>query len=127
MNEDVANPLVYDFYNFPKHYYEQTFYSKGDPTMLQSIKDSLTSAGLGVKTKKRGLDHGIFGKLSTSSMIEFLTWAVPFIVAFKGQTDIPIVQVSLPGDGNPLSAAKLGQALSSLRYVLKQLNSCFAE
>ena len=30
-------------------------------------------------------------------------------MAFDGTTDIPIVQVSLPGDGNPVSAGKLGK------------------
>lgn len=42
---------------------------------------------------------------------------MPFKVAFAGKTDIPIVQVSLPGDGSPVSSAKLGKALSSLRWV----------
>lgn len=40
---------------------------------------------------------------------------VPFKVAFEGQSRFPIVQVSLPGDGNPVSAAKLGKALAPLR------------
>lgn len=40
---------------------------------------------------------------------------VPFLVAFEGKTDIPIVQVSLPGDSSPVSAAKLGKALAALR------------
>lgn len=40
---------------------------------------------------------------------------VPFLVAFKGKTDIPIVQVSLPGDSSAHSSGKLGQALSALR------------
>jgi aromatic ring-opening dioxygenase catalytic subunit (LigB family) len=40
---------------------------------------------------------------------------VPFKVAFKGKTEIPVVQVSLPGDGSPVSTAKLGKALAALR------------
>lgn len=36
-------------------------------------------------------------------------------MAFNGATDIPIIQVSLPGDSSPVSAAKLGRALASLR------------
>lgn len=44
-----------------------------------------------------------------------LTAIVPFKVAFEGRTDFPVIQVSLPGDGSPESAAKLGKALASLR------------
>lgn len=40
---------------------------------------------------------------------------VPFKVAFEGKTDFPVIQVSLPGDGNPESAARLGKALAPLR------------
>lgn len=40
---------------------------------------------------------------------------MPFLVAFNGKTDIPIIQVSLPGDSSPTSAAKLGRALAALR------------
>jgi aromatic ring-opening dioxygenase catalytic subunit (LigB family) len=33
----------------------------------------------------------------------------------NGKTDIPLVQVSLPGDGSPESTAFLGRALKKLR------------
>lgn len=36
-------------------------------------------------------------------------------MAFNGSTQIPIIQVSLPGDSSPVSSAKLGRALASLR------------
>jgi 4,5-DOPA dioxygenase extradiol len=42
---------------------------------------------------------------------------VPFKVAFDGKTDIPIVQVSLPGDSKVDSAVRLGRALGTLRLV----------
>lgn len=100
VNEDGLNPLVYDFYGFPKNYYEQKFHSKGNPVMLDDIKGALQSAGVEVTGKKRGLDHGVW---------------VPFLVAFEGKTAIPIIQVSLPGDSSPVSAAKLGRALAPLR------------
>lgn len=41
--------------------------------------------------------------------------AVPLKVGLEGQTDIPLVQVSLPGDGSEVSSAKLGEALAALR------------
>ncbi|KLT38816.1 Extradiol aromatic ring-opening dioxygenase [Cutaneotrichosporon oleaginosum] len=100
VNTDASNPLVYDFYGFPKNYYEQKFTSHGDPQMLKDVTAALKSSGMDVSTAKRGLDHGVW---------------VPFLVAFAGKTDIPVVQVSLPGDSDPVSAAKLGKALASLR------------
>ena len=42
---------------------------------------------------------------------------VPFLVAFEGKTEFPVIQVSLPGNGSPESAAALGKALAPLRYV----------
>lgn len=97
---DQSNPLVYDFYGFPPEYYKQTFTSRGSDSMLSDVKTALTSANIDYATTKRGLDHGVW---------------VPFKVAFNGSTSIPIIQVSLPGDGSPISSAKLGRALASLR------------
>ena len=42
---------------------------------------------------------------------------VPFLVAFQGKTEFPVIQVSLPGNGSPESAAELGKALAPLRHV----------
>lgn len=71
------------------------------------------------ETENRGLDHGVWGVLCSSplQMVHGLgaNGAVPFKVAFEGQSKFPIVQVSLPGDGSPVSAAKLGKALAPLR------------
>lgn len=106
---------MYDFYGFPKNYYEQKFASRGDSQMLKDVTAALQSSGVEVSTAKRGLDHGVWGESpSTESDCNALT-AVPFLVAFEGKTDIPIVQVSLPGDSSPVSAAKLGKALAALR------------
>lgn len=44
-----------------------------------------------------------------------LIMTVPFKVAFMGKTEFPVIQVSLPGDGSPESAARLGKALAPLR------------
>lgn len=97
---DQSNPLVYDFYGFPPEYYKQKFESRGNDGMLSDVKSALSSANIDFATTKRGLDHGVW---------------VPFKVAFNGSMSIPIVQVSLPGDGSPVSSAKLGRALASLR------------
>jgi aromatic ring-opening dioxygenase catalytic subunit (LigB family) len=62
VNTDSSNPLIYDFYNFPSHYYEQTFGSHGDPAIVEDVKKALGAAGVGIKGVKRGLDHGVWGE-----------------------------------------------------------------
>ncbi|KAK4684479.1 4,5-DOPA dioxygenase extradiol, partial [Tremellales sp. Uapishka_1] len=100
VNTDTSNPLVYDFYGFPAKFYKETFESRGDKKLLLEVGKALRESGVEVKEEKRGLDHGIW---------------VPFKVAFEGKTDIPIVQVSLPGDSSPESTARLGKGLAALR------------
>lgn len=60
---DNSNPLIYDFYGFPKHYYDQTFTSHGTPQLAAGVVEALESAGLKVEKMKRGLDHGVWGAL----------------------------------------------------------------
>jgi 4,5-DOPA dioxygenase extradiol len=62
VNTDKTNPLIYDFYNFPKHFYEQTFESHGDEGIVGDVKAALEGSGVGVTEEMRGLDHGIWGK-----------------------------------------------------------------
>ena len=40
---------------------------------------------------------------------------VPLKVALGEKTEVPVLQVSLPGDADPSSVAKVGKALSALR------------
>lgn len=63
----------------------------------------------------RGADHGLWGMSGLSPLPSNTEIIVPLKVAFDGKTDIPIIQVSLPGDSSPASTVKLGKALSSLR------------
>jgi 4,5-DOPA dioxygenase extradiol len=60
VNTDLKNPLVYDFYNFPKVYYEQTFESHGESVMIEDIKAALGNVGISVKGAERGPDHGVW-------------------------------------------------------------------
>ena len=114
MNVDESNPLVYDFYGFPKHYYEERFSSQGSSDLLSAVQQALRSDGVGFKTEKRGLDHGVWGECS-GSVGSCLTSPVPLKAAFGDTLDVPLLQVSLPGDGDPRSAARLGRALAPLR------------
>src|SRR5712691_7627228 len=50
-------PLVYDFYGFPKRYYEQRYPAPGAPELASRIRKIL---GPVVDDPSRGLDHGAY-------------------------------------------------------------------
>lgn len=62
MNNDASNPLIYDFYNFPKHYYQETFHSSGNAALLSDVVDALGSGGVKTEQVARGADHGLWGE-----------------------------------------------------------------
>ncbi len=63
VNTDTSNPLIYDFGGFPKHFYTQTFESRGNEKMAMEVISALRIAGLEANGVRRGLDHGIWGEL----------------------------------------------------------------
>lgn len=92
-------PLVYDFYGFPRRYYEKTYAAPGAPEVAARVRELARASGLGVADEpERGLDHG--------------AW-VP-LVGMYPQADVPVLQVSLPGLAGKQLAA-LGRALAPLR------------
>lgn len=57
----AGNPgLIYDFYNFPKHYYGVEYPNRGGPEVAESVASSLEKAGIRVAKVERGLDHGVW-------------------------------------------------------------------
>ena len=103
MNNNESNPLVYDFYNFPKHYYEVNFATKNPRSLQDVVSKHLQDQGFHVEQTDRGLDHGVWVPLRAG-----------------GDTfDIPLVQLSLPVERDPLNdgiaALRLGKALRGLR------------
>lgn len=52
--------IIYDFYNFPPHYYEYKYPNRGSPEIAQKVIDNLEGAGIEVQRVKRGLDHGVW-------------------------------------------------------------------
>lgn len=57
----AENPdLIYDFYNFPPHYYEYKYPNKGSPEVAEKVIQKLTSASIEVERVDRGLDHGVW-------------------------------------------------------------------
>lgn len=97
-------PLVYDFYGFPKHYYEEIFETRNPEWLSKAVREQLSSKGYNVESVERGLDHGVW---------------VPLLAAFGSKLDIPLIQVSLPPPTRPdqdgVDALQLGAALRPLR------------
>lgn len=60
-------------------------------------------------------DYGVSEIPVTKVASKLIDMTVPLKVAFQGKTDIPVVQVSLPGDSSAQTTVKLGRALASLR------------
>ena len=52
--------IIYDFYNFPPHYYEYKYPNKGSPEIAEKVIGKLNGAGIQVERVKRGLDHGVW-------------------------------------------------------------------
>ncbi|WVR07665.1 hypothetical protein IAU60_004707 [Kwoniella sp. DSM 27419] len=112
VNSNESNPLIYDFYNFPKRLYDLKFSSKAEPEQQQKVIEALTQAGIPVARESRGLDHGVW---------------IPFLAAFGDKSPLPIVQVSLPGSSDPHASVSLGSALSKLRdegYAIVTTGQC---
>lgn len=104
INTNQSNPLIFDFYNFPKHYYDATFPTKNPAFLSQNVIQQLKLNGYEVQQVDRGIDHGVW---------------VPLKSAFGESLEIPLVQVSLPIDRDAMTDSKacleLGKALRPLR------------
>jgi 4,5-DOPA dioxygenase extradiol len=91
-------PLVYDFYGFPRHYYEITYEAPGAPALATKVKGLMSAHEPIVDREMRGLDHG--------------AW-VP-LMAMYPEADIPVLQMSLP-DLDPAHLFGVGARLAPLR------------
>lgn len=104
VNVSENEPLLYDFYGFPRHYYSEKFPNKGSPELAKKVMDTLGKNEIKTEATERGLDHGVF---------------VPFKVMFDPNANpltVPIVQVSLFDDDTDAEAhIKLGRAVQKLR------------
>jgi 4,5-DOPA dioxygenase extradiol len=113
VNTAVHEPLIYDFYGFPGHYYKEKFLHQGSPEVANRVLGVLKEAGIQAEGVERGLDHGV--------------WAA-FKVAFDDQfgkggalEGVPLVQVSLfdvewgATRAEAEKHIKLGRAVEKLR------------
>lgn len=90
--------LVYDFYGFPKKYYEVTYPAPGAPELAARAWEVLGETQSVAAAPDRGLDHGA---------------CVPLIAMYPN-ADVPVLQVSLPTMDAPTLLA-LGRMLAPLR------------
>src|SRR5918911_593879 len=91
-------PLVYDFYGFPRRYYEITYPSPGAPELADRVRrlaDELTHVA---EDPQRGLDHGAY---------------VPLLFMYPA-ADVPVLQVSMPRE-DPRVLLEIGRRLAPLR------------
>ncbi|CDS03323.1 hypothetical protein LRAMOSA00725 [Lichtheimia ramosa] len=92
--------LIYDFYNFPQRYYEQTWDHQGSPLVAEKVIGLLKQAGIKATGQQYGNDHGVW---------------VPLKRAMQSNKDIPIVEVSTFGHEDMTMHTKMGEALAPLR------------
>jgi 4,5-DOPA dioxygenase extradiol len=91
-------PLVYDFYGFPRKYYETTYPAPPAPELAQRVRGLLDGVGPVQESPGRGLDHGAY---------------VPLLVMYP-EADVPVLQISMPSL-EPERLLALGAALRPLR------------
>lgn len=90
-------PLVYDYYNFPPHYYEVQYPAPPAPELAERFVE-LLGPHLQIEPSERGLDHGAFVGL----------------VGMYPDADVPVLEVSIP-TFDPESLFEIGRVLAPLR------------
>ena len=92
-------PLFYDFYGFPRRYYDVEYAAPGTPGLAVDVGKLLAGAGEPLyQDPERGLDHGAY---------------VPLAEMYP-EADVPVLQVSMP-TLDPAELIELGRKLSPLR------------
>ncbi|MEV6956630.1 class III extradiol ring-cleavage dioxygenase [Streptomyces sp. NPDC051183] len=92
-------PLLYDFWGFPKRYYQVTYAAPGAPEVAEKVRKLLRHPGTPVHdVPDRGLDHGAY---------------VPLKEMYPG-ADIPVLQISMP-TLDPRKLMEIGRRLAPLR------------
>jgi 4,5-DOPA dioxygenase extradiol len=90
-------PLVYDYYNFPPHFYEVKYPAPPAPDLARRFTELLGDK-LELEQTERGLDHGAFVGL----------------MGMYPEADVPVLEVSIP-TFDPESLFAIGACLAPLR------------
>ncbi len=95
----TEQPLVYDFYGFPEHYYRVRYPAPGAPDLAERVEVLLAASGRSVaRDERRGLDHGAY---------------VPLVEMYP-EADVPVLQMSMP-TLDPAELFAIGGLLAPLR------------
>ena len=93
-------PMVYDYSGFPEHTYRVKYSAPGSPEVALRVQELLQKAGIESRADDtRGFDHGVF---------------VPMFVAYP-EAKVPILQLSIRADYDPVAHLAAGRALAPLR------------
>jgi 4,5-DOPA dioxygenase extradiol len=95
---ETGVPLTYDFYGFPRRFYELTYPSPGAPELATRVRALMPDTETVAEEPGYGLDHGAF---------------VPLMVMYPG-ADVPVLQMSMPSL-DPQRLFELGRRLRPLR------------
>jgi 4,5-DOPA dioxygenase extradiol len=87
---------IYDYYGFPKEYYEVKYQAKGAPEIAHEVKKIVPAVE---ETTDWGLDHG----------------AWPMLMHLFPNANIPVFQMSIDYHAKPAYHYELGKQLKSLR------------
>ncbi|MBX2900284.1 MAG: dioxygenase [Cyclobacteriaceae bacterium] len=97
VNVQYNQKQIYDYYGFPKHYYDVVYKAKGAPELAKEVKaiapEKIT------ETTDWGLDHG----------------AWPMLMHLFPDADVPVFQLSIYYHASPQYHYDLGKQLKSLR------------
>lgn len=96
VNISPEQQQIYDYYGFPKHYYEVYYHAKGAPEMAKEVTKIVPSV---TETAEWGLDHG----------------AWPMLMHLFPDANIPVFQMSIDYYAKPEYHYELGKQLKSLR------------
>jgi 4,5-DOPA dioxygenase extradiol len=91
-------PLTYDFYGFPRRYYETRYEAPGAPELAATVRALMPDDEPVADDPERGLDHGAY---------------VPLLAMYP-KADVPVLQMSMP-DLDPGHLFEVGRRLAPLR------------
>ena len=96
VNISPEQTQIYDYYGFPKEYYEVKYQAKGAPAIAREVKKIIPSVQ---ETPEWGLDHG----------------AWPMLMHLFPEANIPVFQMSIDYHAKPEYHYELGKQLKALR------------
>ena len=96
VNVSAHPKQIYDYYNFPKEYYDVTYSAPGAPELAKEVTKIVPTVK---PTTDWGLDHG----------------AWPMLMHLFPAGDVPVFQMSISYNAAPIYHYDLGKQLKSLR------------